>query len=718
MEKEIILNDQGIKFKCIIDNDNIVFEFPKNLEFFKKLIKVDDFIDGKYVRIGLKRILRIRDNNIEKVSSMSNIEIKVLRAIYNNMTMNNKKTNLISNFKSIKNEIKYAFSNMNQLNKRRWDDKERINCELHTHFLEILNANEFVEFLNNIGINYPLDYEGNLNFEEGKDYSYKEIVINGWEEKLFDSIRMPISSVSDFNTLSEKIRNRERLLKIYVDKYTKDLSEDKEWLKTEEHIKNEITKLEIEVMELDRKDNGLSKNEISKRKQKIKTKMDRLKSFKANYFADLAYNDLLDACLEKFDREKVEYSEISVNNDKRLKFMCDTHKNSDKVKFLYSIDRIKSEDKFKDAASHLESMLESKMVIGVDITGFEHILNGEDYDNFKNKLEWILPVLHIHPNSVLRIHAGEFKESTDNIYDSLLAIKETADNINNACMDLFGEEWGIIPPPRIRIGHGINIEKKPELVNLIKKMGAVVEFNISSNYASGHVNDLTNLPIDYYDKEGIDYVLATDGGGMYSTSLKEEQNIINNISIKNIRPTKQVMKGEYVNNASETEEKVVSESKKEYIVSDKDKSLYEKYKEYKSNKYDKMGYGNYTEALEAEESIFFEEGKEVNEYSKVNTELFRLRRYIMDTNPDIDYDYVSGRLELIERYNEDKKSDFAKIFLYLLEREIFTEIGSSFKSLEYLSHGDINNDFENDLRKLFKMVSDLYYQESSYIKRK
>ena len=718
MEKEIILNDQGIKFKCIIDNDNIVFEFPKNLEFFKKLIKVDDFIDGKYVRIGLKRILRIRDNNIEKVSSMSNIEIKVLRAIYNNMTMNNKKTNLISNFKSIKNEIKYAFSNMNQLNKRRWEDKERINCELHTHFLEILNANEFVEFLNNIGINYPLDYEGNLNFEEGKDYSYKEIVINGWEEKLFDSIRMPISSVSDFNTLSEKIRNRERLLKIYVDKYTKDLSEDKEWLKTEEHIKNEITKLEIEVMELDRKDNGLSKNEISKRKQKIKTKMDRLKSFKANYFADLAYNDLLDACLEKFDREKVEYSEISVNNDKRLKFMCDTHKNSDKVKFLYSIDRIKSEDKFKDAASHLESMLESKMVIGVDITGFEHILNGEDYDNFKNKLEWILPVLHIHPNSVLRIHAGEFKESTDNIYDSLLAIKETADNINNACMNLFGEEWGIIPPPRIRIGHGINIEKRPELVNLIKKMGAVVEFNISSNYASSHVNDLTNLPIDYYDKEGIDYVLATDGGGMYSTSLKEEQNIINNISIKNIRPTKQVMKGEYVNNASETEEKVVSESKKEYIVSDKDKSLYEKYKEYKSNKYDKMGYGNYTEALEAEESIFFEEGKEVNEYSKVNMELFRLRRYIMDTNPDIDYDYVSGRLELIERYNEDKKSDFAKIFLYLLEREIFTEIGSSFKSLEYLSHGDINNDFENDLRKLFKMVSDLYYQESSYIKRK
>ena len=110
--------------------------------------------------------------------------------------------------------------------------------------------------------------------------------------------------------------------------------------------------------------------------------------------------------------------------------------------------------------------------------------------------------------------------------------------------------------------------------------------------------------------------------------------------------------------------------------------------------------------------MFFEENKDISEYEKVNLELFRIRRYIMDTNPDINYDYVRNRLETIERYNEDKRSDFAKIFLYLLEREVFTEIDSSFKSLEYLSYGNTSDEFENDLRKLFKMVSDLYYQES------
>ncbi|MBR4178157.1 MAG: hypothetical protein IKR57_02270 [Bacilli bacterium] len=705
MEKEILLNDQGIKFKCIIDNDNIVFEFPKSLEFLKKLIKIDSFIDARYARIGLKRILRIKDNGIEKMASISTTELRVLRAIYNNIYMNNKKTNLISNFKAIKNEIKYAFDNMNQLNKKRWEDKRVIKSELHTNLIGMLSSNDFIDFLNGIDISFPLDYEGNLNFEEGKDYSYKDIVINGWEEKINDALRLPLSDVSNFNILSEKIRNRERLLKIYIDKYTRILSEDKEWLKTEEHIKNEITKLEIEVMELDRKDLGLSKDEINKRKQKIKTKMDRLKSFKSNYFANLAYSDLLDFCIDKIDAD---YSEISISNEKRLRFMCDTHKNNNRVKFLYSIDRFKSEEKYKDAASHLESMLESKMTIGVEITGFEHDIN----DNFKDKLEWILPVLHMHPNSILRVHAGEFKDSSDNIYNALLAIQGAAFDINKSCMDLFGEEWGIVPPPRIRIGHSVTLEKNPELIKLIKEMGAVVEFSVSSSYALGNVNDLSKLPIDYYDKEGIDYIITTDGAGIYSTSLNQEQNIINNSSIVNVKPTKQAFKGKYVENASETEEREVEESKKDYTVKEKDKNLYERYMEYKSNKGESLGYDSYTEALEAEKSVFFEENKDISEYEKVNLELFRIRRYIMDTNPDINYDYVRNRLETIERYNEDKRSDFAKIFLYLLEREVFTEIDSSFKSLEYLSYGNTSDEFENDLRKLFKMVSDLYYQES------
>ena len=98
--------------------------------------------------------------------------------------------------------------------------------------------------------------------------------------------------------------------------------------------------------------------------------------------------------------------------------------------------------------------------------------------------------------------------------------------IDDACNDLFGRDWGIIPPPRIRIGHGVNIQYNPELVRLIHKYDVVVEINASSNYALGNIDSIDDIPLDFYKKNGIKYVISTDGGGVYSTSILQEENLL------------------------------------------------------------------------------------------------------------------------------------------------------------------------------------------------
>ena len=43
-------------------------------------------------------------------------------------------------------------------------------------------------------------------------------------------------------------------------------------------------------------------------------------------------------------------------------------------------------------------------------------------------------------------------------------------------------------------------------------------------------------------------------------------------------------------------------------------------------------------------------------------------------------------MSLVEKYIHDEKlTDFAKIYLYLIEKEVFPEIDSSFKTIDYLS---------------------------------
>lgn len=716
MEKEILLNDQGYKYRIVIDGDDISFDFDKSISFLEDLVKVENINNSKFVYIGLRKILRITNDSIDKILPITTTEIKILRAIYNNKKGVIKSRDIIGHFKSIKDTIALSMHNYQAINKKGYDSKEKLKTELHTKLIDILSAEEFIDFLNKYNITYPLDNDGNIDLSSDDVYTYKEIVFNNWQNNILDRLRLNFEE-SNFSELENVSKIRRNLLKRCIDNYEFELSMDKEWSKIEENTKTNIEATKARMSEIDilKKNASLrEKNNLTKEKAMLNDELTKLKNIRNNYASSVVYNDLLDSSLEKLKSEGVEYSEISFSNDSKLKFMSEKHKDEDNFKLLLSLDRMKSISKFADACKNLEPVLSDGVVLGVNMTGFEHPLEGEDYNSFKEKMEWLLPVLHIHPNSVLKLHASEFKDSTKNILSALKAIKETENKINESCSDLFGEVWGVLPPPRIRIGSGINIEENEELIDLLKEFDAIIEFGVSSSFAFNQDQDLNKLPIKYYDDNNIKYIFVTDGCGVYSTSIRQEENIVNSIQTTNSKPTRQVVETNYIESARETEKEIINDSKKTN-VNKKDKELMDKYLSYKESEYKDKQYLSYSEAMEIENKIFSSiKNKELSETEKVQNELFKIKRYLNDNDLDIDEDYLNTKIGIIEKYSKDKYlSEYAKMYLFLLEKELFPEIETSFKTTEYLSTKyDEKNRIEEYLRRVFLLVGEQYVNDS------
>jgi hypothetical protein len=60
------------------------------------------------------------------------------------------------------------------------------------------------------------------------------------------------------------------------------------------------------------------------------------------------------------------------------------------------------------------------------------------------------------------------------------------------------------------------------VIKLIKELGAIVEFNMSSNLALNNINGIEEVPIKQYIDAGVRVVLGTDGHGLYSTNGDQE----------------------------------------------------------------------------------------------------------------------------------------------------------------------------------------------------
>lgn len=188
------------------------------------------------------------------------------------------------------------------------------------------------------------------------------------------------------------------------------------------------------------------------------------------------------------------------------------------LRFLVAIRRIWLSPKEQfEALEILKIMAKSPYVVGSDFVG-EEITSIEDLTAIINEL--VKYAIQENNGFTIRIHAGETDAYSSNVEKSIEII-----------LNALGKSKII---PRCRIGHGlygigISKEKDKETIDKIKKLGATLEFQLSSNVRLNNLTGLENHPIKTYLSNNVNCVQGTDGFGIYGTDTIEEQ-----ISLKNL----------------------------------------------------------------------------------------------------------------------------------------------------------------------------------------
>lgn len=242
------------------------------------------------------------------------------------------------------------------------------------------------------------------------------------------------------------------------------------------------------------------------------------------------YRKYLEKSLSELINQNVSYVEISFSNIKLIdEITQDIDPNiTSKIKcnFLASTDRSNEAKVFKKCARNLVNIIDKGYSVGFDIMGSETPLTSLDLDNnskygLYQKLLPLVNTLHSLNETTLRIHSGETPSSRDNTEKVLKILKQIKKDLKIS-----------IPPPEIRIGHGIHFNKNQNYIDLLKEFNCIVEINASSNYALSNINDYDELPYNYYLDNNIPLVISSDGHGLYDTNKNNEDTIAKMIATK------------------------------------------------------------------------------------------------------------------------------------------------------------------------------------------
>ena len=188
------------------------------------------------------------------------------------------------------------------------------------------------------------------------------------------------------------------------------------------------------------------------------------------------------------------------------------------LRFLVAIRRIWLSQKEQfESLEVLKVMAKSPYVVGSDFLG-EEITDIEELSPIINEL--VEYAIKENNGFTIRIHAGETDAFASNVEKSI-------DIITKA----IGKSKII---PRCRLGHGlygigVNPEQDRKTIQKIKKLGAILEFQISSNVRLNNLTKLENHPIKTNLANSVKCVQGTDGFGIYGTDTIEEQ-----ISLRNL----------------------------------------------------------------------------------------------------------------------------------------------------------------------------------------
>lgn len=359
---------------------------------------------------------------------------------------------------------------------------EQTKTELHTHLMGMMTAEGFVDFLSQYldCIYWPIN-EPISNTTQTVPIAS---ILN--DKDALNSLHIPHGEQVDYFTLDDRYSTRTELLKLAAH--------------------TTFSKL-YDMLE----DNYPNVSNEDKRKiitQQAETTV---------------YNDYINRSLQELVNQNVKYVEISYSNPRRIASFQISQNLQDKItcKFLLSTDRSRSTRNMKQSAKSLKKILTQGTSVGVDVMGQERPFSIEelDYNNsrsFQRKLEILFDELLQYDNTTLRIHSGEIP-APNNTLITLRMIDQIAT-----------KKEIVIPPPEIRVGHGLHFNPSEDYVNLLKKFHCIVELNASSNFGLKNIKDYNEIPYSYYLENDIPVVISTDGHGLYDTTIKEEDNIAKN----------------------------------------------------------------------------------------------------------------------------------------------------------------------------------------------
>ncbi len=182
-----------------------------------------------------------------------------------------------------------------------------------------------------------------------------------------------------------------------------------------------------------------------------------------------------------------------------------------RIRFLAAMWRHSDKEWNQDEVDRIKSVAKSPYVVGIDFMGHETNSTMDFGDELREIAKWAAVN---DPSFVMRVHAGENPLFQDNVKDTLKIVKQ-------ATKEAELESHKKLRYPTVRIGHGL-YGVDDECLQLCKEMGAIVEFNMASNLSLNNIDNIKEVPLKKYSDQGVNFVLGSDGMGIYSTSPEQD----------------------------------------------------------------------------------------------------------------------------------------------------------------------------------------------------
>ena len=398
--------------------------------------------------------------------------------------------------------------------------KSKFRTDLHTH----MNANLTPDALIALGIfkqiRYPLYYIKKLNLKMTKEQEEKILAQRKIVEEQFKDSELKgkylIRRINDntfinfadfiLNNLENaeynisKIRNSLGILKDGQAVFT---NLEKVYLYRYVFAKGTESKEKINLCNIER----IPDNDIVKYiNQMILDHKDGSK-----YCNNNLRQDKLLWVAREYQKQGIKYVEITDTElakigEPAIKYLEEIHEIMPKIEEETGV-----KIRFLDNLNTIKAVAKSPYVVGSDFIGEE--IN--DITDLKPVIQELVNyVVNEDENFTIRIHAGENDSLRENVSKSIETVIDATPK---------GKKI-----PQVRIGHGLytpdldSVEGK-ELIRNLKKAGAILEFQLTSNVRLNNLNALDNHPLKKYIKNGVKCVQGTDGVGLYGSDTIEEQ---------------------------------------------------------------------------------------------------------------------------------------------------------------------------------------------------